>query len=119
MMSEAKIGVRLAKTLETLYKERTGKEKSFKAQIAGYETRQNPPSLFDALLTSQLGVGAYRLFEHGRFGEMVTVRDNIEIDGIPFGKLIDSKTLMVRNRNIDPHGDFYNLLRSLEENFSK
>jgi 6-phosphofructokinase 1 len=117
-MSEAKIGERLARKLEILYKEKTGKEKSFKSQIAGYETRQNPASLYDALLTSQLGVGAYRLCEQSRFGEMVTVRDNLEIDGIPFSKLVDTKTLKVKNRNIDTHGDFYSLLRSLEESFT-
>lgn len=118
-LGEAKIGDHLAKELEKLYHEKTGTKKSFKPQITGYETRQNPPSLYDALLTSQLGVGAYRLIEQNRFGEMVTVRDNLEIDGIPFGKLIDPETLKVKNRNIDPQGDFYNLLRSLEENFSQ
>jgi len=118
-LAEAKIGERLAKELEKKYRDRTGTKKSFKPQIAGYETRQNPPSLYDALLTSQLGVGAYRLIEQGRFGEMVTVRDNLEIDGIPFNTLIDPKTLKVNNRNIDKKGDFYNLLRSLEENFSQ
>jgi len=118
-LAEAKIGEQLAKALERLYKERTGRKKSFKSQITGYETRQNPASLYDALLTSQLGVGAYRLFENGRFGQMVTVKDDLEIDGIPFSELIDAKTLTVRNRNIDLNGDFYHLLRSLEENFSR
>jgi len=118
-LAQAKIGDKIANELEYLYRERTGKEKSFKSQIVGYETRQNPASLYDVLLTSQLGVGAFRLVETGRFGEMVTVRDNLKIDGIPFSKLVDSKTLMVRNRNIDTGGDFYKLLRSLEEKFSR
>jgi 6-phosphofructokinase len=118
-LAEAKIGEHLAKELEHIYEEKTGTKKSFKPQIAGYETRQNPPSLYDALLTSQLGVGAYRLIEQGRFGEMVTVRDNLEIDGIAFSSLINPETLKVKNRSIDTRGDFYNLLRSLEENFSQ
>ena len=118
-LAEAKIGEHLAKELEHIYEEKTGTKKSFKPQIAGYETRQNRPSLYDALLTSQLGVGAYRLIEQGRFGEMVTVRDNLEIDGIAFSSLINSETLKVKNRSIDTRGDFYNLLRSLEENFSQ
>lgn len=118
-LAEAKIGERIARELERLYREKTGTKKSFKHQVVGYETRQNPPSLYDALLTSQLGVGAYRLIEQGRFGEMVTVRDNLEIDGIPFSTLIDPQTLKVRNRSIDVNGDFYLLLRSLEENFSQ
>jgi 6-phosphofructokinase 1 len=118
-LAQAKIGEHLAKIMEVLYRERTGKEKSFKPQLVGYETRQNPASLYDALLTSQLGVGAFRLLEQGRFGEMVTVRDNLEIDGITFGKLVNPKTLKVRNRNIDLQGDFYRLLRSLEENISQ
>ena len=50
---------------------------------------------------------------------MVTVRDNLEIDGIPIAKLIDPKTYKVRNRNIDLQGDFYKLLRSLEENITQ
>ena len=118
-LAQAKIGDKIANELEHLYKGRTGKEKSFKSQIVGYETRQNPASLYDVLLTSQLGVGAFYLVEMARFGEMVTVRDNLKIDGIPFGKLVDSKTLMVKNRNIDTNGDFYKLLRSLEEKFSR
>lgn len=118
-LAEAKIGDHVAKALERLYQQKTGQKKSFKPQIVGYETRQNPPSLYDALLTSQLGVGAYRLIEQSRFGEMVTVRDNLEIDGLPFARLIDPQTLKVRNRNIDTRGDFYRLLRSLEENFSQ
>jgi len=117
-LAEAKIGERLAKTLETVYEEKTGTSKNFKPQIAGYETRQHPPSLYDALLTSQLGVGAYRLIEQGRFGEMVTVRDNLEIDGIAFTDLVNPETLKVHNRSIDTQGDFYKLLRSLEENLS-
>jgi len=118
-LAEAKIGERLAQTLGDVYEEKTGTGKNFKPQIAGYETRQNPPSLYDALLTSQLGVGAYRLVEQGRLGEMVTVRDNLEIDGIPFADLVNPETLKVHNRSIDTKGDFYNLLRSFEENLSK
>ncbi|MCP4715803.1 MAG: 6-phosphofructokinase [Deltaproteobacteria bacterium] len=118
-LAQANIGQKLAHVLEIKYRERTGKKKSFKPQLVGYETRQNPPSLYDALLTSQLGVGAFRLIEQGRFGEMVTVRDNLEIDGITFNKLVDPRTLVVRNRSIDLQGDFYRLLRSLEENISQ
>ncbi len=118
-LAEAKIGERLCKDLEHMYQEKTGRKKSFKPQLVGYETRQNPPSLFDVLLTSQLGVGAYRLIEQGHKGEMVTVRDDLEIDGIQFSKLIDPQTLLVKNRNIDVQGDFYNLIRSLEETFSQ
>ncbi|MCK9229499.1 MAG: 6-phosphofructokinase [Syntrophales bacterium] len=117
-LAEAKIGDRIARELSRLYRE-TGREKSFKPQLVGYETRQHSPSLYDVLLTSQLGVGAFRLIEQGRKGEMVTVRDNLEIDGIPFSELIEPDSLLVRNRNIDRNGDFYRLLRSLEESFSQ
>jgi len=116
-LAEAKIGDRVSRELETRYADATGRKKSFKSQIVGYETRQLAPSLYDALLTSQLGVGAYRLLAHGRFGEMVTVRDNLEIDGIPFSELVDPATLSVRNRSIDTSGDFYQLLRSLERDY--
>jgi ATP-dependent phosphofructokinase / diphosphate-dependent phosphofructokinase len=118
-LADAKIGDRIARALARLYKKTSSREKSFKPQLVGYETRQNPPSLYDALLTSQLGVGAFRLIEQGHKGEMVTVRDDLEIDGIAFGQLIDPETLRVKNRNIDIRGDFYNLLRSLEESFSQ
>jgi 6-phosphofructokinase len=116
-LAEAKIGARISRELETGYVGATGREKSFKSQIVGYETRQLAPSLYDALLTSQLGVGAYRLLANGRFGEMVTVCDNLEIDGIPFSELVDPATLSVRNRSIDTSGDFYQLLRSLERDY--
>jgi len=116
-LAEAKIGDQISRELEARYADATGRKKSFKSQIVGYETRQLAPSLYDALLTSQLGVGAYRLLAHSRFGEMVTVCDNLEIDGIPFSDLIDPETLDVRNRNIDINGDFYHLLRSLERNY--
>ncbi|MDD5475271.1 MAG: 6-phosphofructokinase [Syntrophales bacterium] len=118
-LSEAKIGDHITKELNRRYKEATGREKSFKPQLVGYETRQDSPSLYDALLTSQLGVGAFRLIEQGRGGEMVTVRDNLEIDGIAFSELIEPETLLVKNRAIDIEGDFYRLLRSLEESFSQ
>jgi 6-phosphofructokinase 1 len=116
-LAEANIGARISRELEARYAEANGRKKSFKSQIVGYETRQLSPSLYDALLTSQLGVGAYQLLANGRFGEMVTVCDNLEIDGIPFHELIDPATLSVRNRNIDIRGDFYHLLRSLERNY--
>jgi 6-phosphofructokinase len=116
-LAEAKIGDQISRELEARYADATGKKKSFKSQIVGYETRQLAPSLYDALLTSQLGVGAYRLLAHGRFGEMVTVCDNLEIDGIPFSELVDPATLSVRNRSIDTSGDFYQLLRSLERDY--
>ena len=118
-LADAKIGDRIAKELSRLYREATGRDKGFKPQLVGYETRQNPPSLYDVLLTSQLGVGAFRLIEEGREAEMVTVRDNLEIGGIPFCDLVEPQTLLVKNRNIDRNGDFHRLLRSLEESFSE
>lgn len=116
-LADAKIGERLAEILEEKYQSRTGRKMSFKPQMVGYETRQNPANLYDALLTSQLGVGAFRLLESGRRGEMVTVVENLEPEGIPFDRLIDPATLKVVNRNIDINGPFYALLRSLEESF--
>ncbi|MBI5700001.1 6-phosphofructokinase [Candidatus Saganbacteria bacterium] len=116
-LADAKIGERLAEILEEKYLSRTGRKKSFKPQMVGYETRQNSANLYDALLTSQLGVGAFRLLESGRSGEMVTVVEDLVPEGIPFANLIDPATLRVVNRNIDVNGPFYALLRSLEESF--
>ncbi|MFW5805619.1 MAG: 6-phosphofructokinase [Bacteroidales bacterium] len=118
-LAEAKIGEKVAKSVQALYAEKTGGRKKFKSQIVGYETRQIPPLLYDVLLTSQLGVGAFRLIKEGKSGHMVTVKDNLEIDSIPFSKLIDPDTLLVKNRQIDVTGDFYKLLRSLEEHFNE
>ncbi|MEA3449147.1 MAG: 6-phosphofructokinase [Bacteroidota bacterium] len=118
-LAEAKIGEKIAKSVQALYAETTQGRKKFKSQIVGYETRQIPPRLYDVLLTSQLGVGAFRLVKQGKFGHMVTVKDNLEIDSIPFNKLVDPNTLLVKNRQIDTNGDFYKLLRSLEERFDE
>ncbi|MDA3820400.1 MAG: 6-phosphofructokinase [Candidatus Delongbacteria bacterium] len=118
-LAEAKIGEKVAKSVQSIYAEKIGGRKKFKSQIVGYETRQIPPRLYDVLLTSQLGVGAFCLIEQGKFGEMVTVKDNLEIDSIPFEELVDPNTLLVKNRQIDTKGDFYKLLRSLEERFDE
>lgn len=116
-LADAKIGEKLAEILAEKYLARTGQQKSFKPQMVGYETRQNPANFYDALLTSQLGVGAFGLLESGRSGEMVTVVENLVPEGIPFERLIDPLTLKVMNRNIDINGHFYKMLRSLEANY--
>ncbi len=90
---------------------------SFKTHKIGYSTRQIAPDFYDTLLTSQLGIGAFRLIADGHFGHMVTVKDGLDIDSIPFSELIDPVTLKVRNRNIDVNGDFYRMLRALEQQF--
>lgn len=117
-LAQAKLAEKLADLIEFFFFRISGVKKDFKPQIIGYQTRQTTPNLYDALLTSQLGVGAYSLIESGRYGEMVTVGNNLEIGGIPFHELIDPRTLIVRNRNIDIDGDFYKLLRSLEDSGS-
>ena len=114
-LADVEIGVKLAEALEKAYKEETGRDKSFKPQKVGYETRQRRVGLYDALLTSALGVGAARLIENENFGEMVTVRDNLDPAGIKFEELIDPITLKVMSRNIDRRGAFYALLRASEE----
>jgi 6-phosphofructokinase len=114
-LPDVEIGVKLAEALENEYEKETSRKKSFKPQKVGYETRQKKVGLFDALLTSQLGIGAARLIENENFGEMVTVRDDLDPAGIKFGELIDPKTLKVKSRNIDRGGAFYALLRASEE----
>ena len=56
---------------------------------------------------------------HKRSGLIEALHILRKIDGIAFNALVNPETLKVKNRNIDTQGDFYNMLRSLEENFAQ
>jgi 6-phosphofructokinase 1 len=86
-----------------------------RAKQIGYETRCAEPGAFDVMLGSQLGFGAYRaLVEEELTGVMVSVRDQLELQYVPFGELIDETTLKTRVRLIERESDFYRLARALE-----
>jgi len=81
----------------------------------GYEARCAKPHAFDAMLGSQLGVGAFRaLVEEGLNGVMVSVSGQLDLHYEPFEKLVDPKTLVTLVRYIDTDSDFHRLARFLE-----
>ncbi|MEM9185640.1 MAG: 6-phosphofructokinase [Planctomycetota bacterium] len=97
------------------YAKQTGKSRSVKGVQLGYESRCTPPHAFDAMLGSQLGVGAYRaLVEEGHNGVMVSVEGQLQLTFVPFEELVDPKTLVTVVRYIEPDSDFARLARFLE-----
>jgi 6-phosphofructokinase 1 len=116
ILGEVKLGEKLATRLKELYKEASpSSSRAFKAHSLGYESRQIDPEAYDTVLTSLLGIGAFRLIADGRFGQMVTARDNFDLDGIPFEELVDPNTLRVVNRGVDLESAFYYTLRATED----
>lgn len=97
------------------YEARTGKKRRIKGVQLGYEARCARPHAFDVILASQLGVGAYRaLAERGLDGVMVSVVGQLQLQYVPFEKLVDPTTLKTRVRMIQPDSDFHQLARFLE-----
>ncbi|MBN1193041.1 MAG: 6-phosphofructokinase [Coriobacteriia bacterium] len=114
-LGDAQVGRVLAKEMERVYLERTGKKIKVRSKQIGYEARCAEPSAFDVLLGTQLGVGAYRaLVEKGLTGVMVSVEDQLSLKYVPFDMLIDPDTMKTRVRFIDTDSDFYKLARALE-----
>jgi 6-phosphofructokinase 1 len=71
--------------------------------------------VFDVLLGSQLGVGAYRaMVEEGLSGVMVSVEGQLKLVYRPFATLVDEKTMKTKVRFIEPGSDFHRLGRALE-----
>jgi 6-phosphofructokinase 1 len=92
-----------------------GKDRKFNGLQFGYEVRCQPPTAFDVILGSQLGVGAYRaLAEKGLDGVMISVGSQLSLRYEPFEKLINMSTLRAYARPIDPEEDFHQLARYLE-----
>ena len=91
------------------------KKRSVKPVQLGYEARCSPPHAFDAMLGSQLGVGAYRaLVENNLNGVMVSVEGQLQLTYVPFEELVDPETLVTVVRYIEPGSDFAKLTRFLE-----
>ncbi|GAB4275873.1 MAG: 6-phosphofructokinase [Coriobacteriia bacterium] len=115
VLGKVEVGKKLADEVSKRYKARTGEEVKVRAKQIGYETRCVPPSAFDVLLGSALGVGAYRaLVEDGQTGVMVSVEKQMDLKYVPFSELIDPETLKTRIRYIERDSDFYRLARALE-----
>jgi 6-phosphofructokinase len=104
-----------AKLLMDAYTKKTGRKRRVKGLQLGYEVRCARPTAFDAMLGSQLGVGAYRaLAEQGLNGVMVSVQGQLDLVYEPFEKLVDPKTLVTVVRYIKQGSDFHRLARFLE-----
>jgi len=115
VLAEVEIGRLFAGAIEKAYLARTGKKLKVRAKQIGYETRCAPPVVFDVLLGSQLGVGAYRaLVEEGLSGVMVSVQDVYNLSYRPFDTLVDPETMKTKLRFIEPGSDFHKLGRALE-----
>jgi 6-phosphofructokinase 1 len=90
--------------------------------VSGYEVRCNPPTAFDVMLGSQLGVGAYRaLAEEKLDGVMVSLHGQLALSYVPFidranpdKSLINPETLRAQVRLIKTGEDFHLLARYLE-----
>ncbi|HTU27675.1 MAG TPA: 6-phosphofructokinase [Pirellulales bacterium] len=97
------------------YTEVTGKRRKITGLQIGYEARCSAPHAFDVMLGSQLGVGAYRaLVEERLNGVMVSVSGQLDLNYVPFEKLVDPESLVTVVRYVRPHSDFHRLARFLE-----
>ncbi len=114
-VAQVNLNRRMARYVAEEYKKQTGKERRVIGLQLGYEARCAKPHAFDVMLGSQLGVGAYRaLVEQRLDGVMVSVHGQLELDYVPFEKLVDPSTLVTNVRRIDPKSDFHKLARFLE-----
>ncbi len=114
-ISQVNLGRMFSKLIAEEYQRQTGRERRITGLQLGYESRCAPPLAFDVLLGSQLGVGAYRaLVEEQLDGVMVSVAGQLELDYVPFEKLVDPETLVTVVRYVQPDSDFHRLARFLE-----
>jgi 6-phosphofructokinase 1 len=115
VLASAQIGKMLMAAVEKTCTERGYKPAVMRNKQIGYECRCTPPTAFDVMLGSQLGVGACRaLLDEGLNGVMVSVEGQLKLTYVPFSDLIDPETLLTVVRFIQCDSDFYRLARSLE-----
>ncbi|HEY5999086.1 MAG TPA: 6-phosphofructokinase [bacterium] len=115
VLAEVEIGRLFAAEIEKAHLARTGRKLKVRSKQIGYETRCAQPLVFDVLLGSQLGVGAYRaMVEEGLSGVMVSVEGQLKLVYRPFDTLVDAKTMKTKLRFIEPGSDFQRLGRALE-----
>ncbi len=97
------------------YSNQTGRTRKVTGMQLGYECRCARPQAFDVMLGSQLGVGAYRALVEKRLdGVMVSVSGQLDLNYVPFSRLVDPATLVTVVRYIEPGSDFHRLARFLE-----
>lgn len=114
-IARVNFGKLFAELLGDAYGRRCGRSRKVTGVTLGYEARCAPPTAFDVMLGSQLGVGAYRaLIEEGHDGAMVSVAGLLNLHYVPFEELVDPETLVTNVRRIEPGSDFQRLARFLE-----
>ncbi|MDX1963529.1 MAG: 6-phosphofructokinase [Pirellulales bacterium] len=114
-IAEINLGKMFSKLVADEFKKQTGKTRKVNGMQLGYEVRCARPHAFDAMLGSQLGVGAYRaLVEQRLNGVMVSVSGQLDLNYVPFEQLVNPETLVTVVRYISPTSDFYKLARFLE-----
>ena len=114
-IAQVDLGRSFAKMVGEEYTRQTGRSRKVTGLQLGYESRCAAPHAFDVMLGSQLGVGAYRaLVEEGLDGVMVSAAGQLDLNYVPFNKLVDPETLVTVVRYIKHGSDFHRLARFLE-----
>ena len=114
-IAEINMAKLLSSLVEAEYERQTGKKRKITSLQLGYETRCARPHAYDVVLGSQIGVGSFRaLVEKGLDGVMISTSGQLNLNFIPFEKLIDSETLKTLVRYIETDSDFHFLARFLE-----
>lgn len=114
-IAQVNLGKMFSRLVEQEYTRQTGRRRKVNGLQLGYEVRCARPHAFDVMLGSQLGVGAYRaLVEHRLNGVMVSVSGQLDLEYVPFEKLVNPENLVTVVRYIQPESDFYKLARFLE-----
>lgn len=114
-ISQLNLSRLFSKLVAEKYQQQSGRKRKVTGLQLGYEARCAIPHAFDVMLGSQLGVGAYRaLVEQQLNGVMVSVSGQLDLNYVPFEKLIDPDTLVTVVRYVQPGCDFHRLARFLE-----
>ncbi len=114
-ISQVNLYAIMSKSVQDKYTHKTGGGRAVKGLQLGYESRCAKPHAFDAMLGSQLGVGAFRALAEKRLnGVMVSCSGQLDLHYEPFENLVDPETLVTVVRYIDPDSDFHRLARFLE-----
>ncbi len=114
-ISKVNLGKMFSRMVAEEYRRQTGRERKVTGLQLGYESRCAKPHAFDVMLGSQLGVGSYRaLVEKQLNGVMVSVSGQLDLNYVPFDKLVDPRTLVTKVRYVQTESDFHRLARFLE-----
>lgn len=114
-ISKVNLGNMFARLVSEEYKKQTGRSRKVTGLQLGYESRCARPHAFDVMLGSQLGVGSYRaLVEKKLDGVMVSVSGQLDLNYVPFDKLVNPENLVTVVRYVHPDSDIHKLARFLE-----